>query len=496
MLLAGDSISLVLLGFLCVGTAAAVAILNNWRKGLYFFFGWLFFEDLARKFLGNNMAVFFAKDVLVILVYVSFYLARRNKREKAFFRPPFVLPLLAFAWFGLVQVFNPASTSFFYGLLGIKLYFLYIPLMYLGYALMDTEHDLRRFLMFNAYLLLFVGALGVAQAIIGPTFLNPSVIQEDIRDMSTLYRTSPITGLVAFRPSGRFQDLLAASWIIMLGFGGYLILRTRKSRTIAFIAIGVLAGAAVMTASRGVVMWCGSSTLVIIAAFIWGAPWRQGEASRVVRSIQRIALLVGLAILFLSVIFPDEINSRLAIYNETLNPYSSASELAFRAHEYPLKNFLAAFDTPNWMYGYGIGTASLGIQYVARILHAPPTGVQVESGYGQLIIELGIVGLLLWIVLGAALSISAWKVVKHLRGSPWFPIAFAIFWLVFLMFFPIGYGSMSFYQDFLVNAYFWILIGVLYRLPSLALSAQYAAEAKRAASVPAVRPFATPGAIK
>src|SRR5260221_13589543 len=417
------------------------------------------------------MAVFFAKDVLVILVYVSFYLARRNKREKAFFRPPFVLPLLAFAWFGLVQVFNPVSTSFFYGLLGMKLYFLYIPLMYLGYALMDTEHDLRRFLMFNAYLLLFVGALGVAQAIIGPTFLNPSVIQEDIRDMSTLYRTSPITGLVAFRPTsvfvsnGRFQDLLAASWIIMLGFGGYLILRTRKSRTIAFVAVGVLAGAAVMTASRGVVMWCGSSTLVIIAAFIWGAPWRQGEASRVVRSIQRIALLAGLAILFLSVIFPDEINSRLAIYNETLNPYSSASELAFRAHEYPLKNFLAAFDTPNWMYGYGIGTASLGIQYVARILHAPPTGVQVESGYGQLIIELGIVGLLLWIVLGAALSISAWKVVKHLRGSPWFPIAFAIFWLVFLMFFPLGYSSMSFYQDFLVNAYFWILIGILYRLP-------------------------------
>src|SRR5260221_5969551 len=132
----------------------------------------------------------------------------------------------------------------------------------------------------------------------------------------------------------------------MLGFAGYLILRTKKSRPIAFIAVGVLAGAAVMTASRGVVMWCGSSTLVIMAAFIWGAPWRQGEASRVVRSIQRIALLAGLAILFLSVIFPEEINSRLAIYNETLNPYSSASELVYRAHEYPLKNFIAAFDTP------------------------------------------------------------------------------------------------------------------------------------------------------
>jgi hypothetical protein len=347
---------------------------------------------------------------------------------------------------------------------------------------METEHDIRRFLMFNCYLLLFAGALGVAQSIIGPSFLNPAVIQEDIREMSTLYRTSPITGLVAFRPTsvfvsnGRFQDLIVTSWIIMLGFCGYLILRTRKSRTIAFVTIGVLAGAAIMTASRGVVMWCGSSTLVIMAAFIWGAPWRQGEASRVVRSIQRIALLAGIAILFLSVVFPEGINSRLAIYSETLSPYSASSELAYRAHEYPLKNFIAAFDTPNWIYGYGIGTSSLGIQYVARILHAPQTGVQVESGYGQLIIEFGIVGLLLWIVLGAAVCLAAWKVVKQLRGSPWFPMAFVIFWFAFLLFFPMGYTTFSFYQDFLVNAYFWILIGILFRLPHLALSAQFAAE--------------------
>jgi len=31
------------------------------------------FEDLFRKFLGNNMAVFFAKDVLTIVLYISFF---------------------------------------------------------------------------------------------------------------------------------------------------------------------------------------------------------------------------------------------------------------------------------------------------------------------------------------------------------------------------------------------------------------------------------------
>jgi hypothetical protein len=353
---------------------------------------------------------------------------------------------------------------------------------------MDSEKDLRRFFMFNAILILGVASLGIAQAIIGPTFLNPTIIQEDIKDLSTLYRISPLTGQIAYRPTsvfvstGRFQNLIVASWAIVVGFGGYLLLRTKKGRTAAFLTVGVLAVAAIMSTSRGVVMWCGGTSLVILAAFVWGAPWKQRQATRVIRSIQRVILLGGLSIVIMTVIFPEQVGSRMAIYTETLSPYSTASELAYRTHEYPLRNFMAAFDTPRWLYGYGTGTASLGIQYVARILKAPGTGISVENGYGQLVIELGIFGLLLWILLGAMMCSAAWKLVKQLRGSPWFPIAFAIFWLMFLIFFPIGYNSISFYQDFLVNAYFWILVGVFFRLPSMALSAQYAAESREYAS--------------
>jgi len=278
------------------------------------------------------------------------------------------------------------------------------------------------------------------------------------------------------------------SWIIIVGFGAYLLLRSKKGRLLAFTVIGVLAGAAVMSTSRGVVMWCGGSTLVIIGAFLWGAPWKRKEVTRVFRSIQRVALLGGLMIVGLAVLFPEQIASRFAIYSETLSPYSTASELTARTRDYPLKNFLDAFTTPRWPYGYGTGTASLGIQYVARILKAPNTGVSVESGYGQLVVEMGIVGLLLWLALGAAVCLSAWKLVKGLRGSPWFPLAFVIFWLVFLVFFPIGYNSIAFYQDFLVNAYVWLLLGILYKLPRLALSAQFAAESfARESSVPLLR---------
>jgi hypothetical protein len=175
--------------------------------------------------------------------------------------------------------------------------------------------------------------------------------------------------------------------------------------------------------------------------------------------------------------FPDALLSRLAIYQETLMPNSSSSELTYRAWDYPLRNFLGAFDYARWPYGYGIGTTALGTQYVARIFNTKPPVIGVESGYGTLVVEMGIGGLIIWIIVSMAISYSAWGVVKKLRGSPWFPLGFVIFWFAFILLVPFAFASMQAYEDFVLNAYLWLLLGILFRLPTLALSAQFAATA-------------------
>ena len=190
LILGGDINSLIYLAVLFAGAIGAVNVLNDWRKGVYLFIGWILFEDFVRKYVGNNMAMYFVKDVLVLLLYLSFFRALRARRVNLVerFRPPFIVPLLCFIFFGVMQVFNPNSSSLFYGLMGIKMYFLYVPLMYVSYYFIDSEHRLRSFLVFNTILILVVVCLGVAQAIIGPTFLNPATIQEEIRELSTTYR--------------------------------------------------------------------------------------------------------------------------------------------------------------------------------------------------------------------------------------------------------------------------------------------------------------------
>jgi hypothetical protein len=472
LVLAGDISQLMLVGLIFACGAVVIVILNDWHRGVYILLAWVVFEDLFRKYLGNNMAIFFGKDFLAIVLYLSFFVDRR-KNIVASFKPPIFKFFMFFFWFGLIQMFNPGSNSIFYGILGMKVYFLYFPLIYVGYALIDKEEDVRRFFSFNAILILAVVGLGIVQSVLGPTFLNPSKLQDDIRELSTTYRTAPISGLVAYRPNsvfvsaGRLQDFLVLSWILSLGFGGYLLLRSRRGRLLAFLTIGVVAVGSIMSASRGVFMWSGGSAVIIIGGFLWGAPWRQGEALRIVRTIQRSILVGGLGLFVLLALFPSDVASRFAIYSETLSLSSPTSELVSRTRDYPLENLLKAFDYPRWPYGYGIGTSSLGVQYVARIMHAVPMGIGVENGWGQLILELGIVGLVLWIVLGVAVAFAAWKVTKSLKGTPWFPLSFTIFLYATLLMLPMSYVAFISYQDYIDNAYLWLLLGILFRLRTL-----------------------------
>ena len=479
-ILAGDLSGLAYVVLAFVGCTFVVAMLNNWRNGVYFFLAWLLFEDFARKFLGNNMAIFFAKDFLVAIVYLSFFVAYRRK-EVTTFRPPFLMPVLVFFWFGVMQIFNPASPHLAYGFLGLKLFFYYMPLVFVGYALLDSEAGLRRFFSFLMVISLVIVSLGIAQSILGHTFLNPAAPAAELRELSTLYRMAPISGAIVYRPNsvfvsdGRYANFLLVSWLIVFGFSGYLLLRHRRGRALAFVALSVAVGGIALSASRGILLYSIGSAIVGAAAFLWGAPWRQREVVRVLRTVQRAAIGIALAITILFFIFPDALLARFAFYSETLNPSSTASDLQFRTWEYPVRNFLGAFAYERWPYGYGIGTTALGTQYVSAIFHTKPAVVGVESGFGALVVEMGLGGLLLWFVMSAAILFAAWRVVKSLRGSPWFPIAFMIFWYAFLLLLPLTFTGIQPYEDFLLNSFLWLFLGILFRLPTLAVSAQYAA---------------------
>src|SRR5579859_6693200 len=94
-IVAGSDKNLLMFGLSLVVVALVVHILNDWQGGVLVFLVWLLFEDLARKYLGNSLTVYFAKDFLVGICYLSFYFAKRRKEVKIF-HPPFLVPLALF----------------------------------------------------------------------------------------------------------------------------------------------------------------------------------------------------------------------------------------------------------------------------------------------------------------------------------------------------------------------------------------------------------------
>ena len=136
--------------------------------------------------------------------------------------------------------------------------------------------------------------------------------------------------------------------------------------------------------------------------------------------------------------------------------------------DYPINNFLGAFAYPHWALGNGIGTSSLGTEYLTSVFGIGGTGALVESGYGILLLEMGIPGLVAWLVWTVALVYAGWRCLRKLLGSPLFMIGFAILWFACQLLFVMTYTSgMQPYQNFIFNAYLWLLVGVLFRLPDL-----------------------------
>jgi hypothetical protein len=100
-------------------------------------------------------------------------------------------------------------------------------------------------------------------------------------------------------------------------------------------------------------------------------------------------------------------------------------------------------------------------------MEVAPTNYWVESGYGDLIVELGILGPILWLAWTLSLMSAALKTTLRLRGTWAFPMAFSILWFAFVLLFPYTWTGLMAYQNFVLNAYFWLLVGVLFRLPDL-----------------------------
>ena len=178
-----------------------------------------------------------------------------------------------------------------------------------------------------------------------------------------------------FVSAGRYGQYLFSSVVLGMGAAGYLLLHGGRGKRLVLVSLGVIAVAVLFCGSRGPLILSVVSAGVMSLAFLWGAPWRNRQVYRVLKATRHSVIVMGMCLALAALILPEEVGKRWNFYSETLSPSSSAYELTHRTWDYPLHEFMLAFSGSHWAVGNGTGTASLGVQYVSKLLGERPPQV-------------------------------------------------------------------------------------------------------------------------
>jgi hypothetical protein len=446
--------------------AALPFLVGRWMLTLGIFLVWLVVEDLVRKLAGNNLAVYFVKDliyfVLLFALFTSASLQQAWRRATGKTR----LFLYALVCWAVIMVVPTIVDDWRLPMVGLRLDFLYVPLVVAGYLLVQPISKLQQRMVALSILGGAASAVGIAQAILGPGFLappepTPGLINIDL--VRGLAGSAPV-----LRPTGTFVDpgRFSSVAVLALAVGLATLLIVRGGRRGLALA-SVLAAAGAVWVSGGRTSFVVGACLVALGAVASAFGERHPALGR---AGMMAALGLGAIFLF-SALVPDLFTSRLAWYTQTLDPRSSENEWSFRWDSYG-GDTRRGIDIGG-LIGQGTGSESLGKQYLYGDSEGAPAGsYQVEGGYASIAVEWGAVGLALWTLWTLAWLYRQWRCIRAAPSGKLRAMGLVLWgWMIFFLI--IGFfGGLQGYQNYIPNAYFWLLSGVIFGLPQLAASAE------------------------
>lgn len=455
-------INLIFLFLIIISIYLFKKILTNWELGIWILFIWIIFEDLLRKFMNNNMLIFFIKDIIFIITLFGFIIQKRNNITiPSSMRKLFLPIVILFSWF-LVQCFNPSLPNSLVALIGMKSYFLYIPLLFMGYAFINSEKRLIRFLTLIITLAVLVSLGGIFQYYFGLLFLNPLVEPNFLSFLQNKDSLSRLNSV--FVHPGRFGLYIFLFFFLTLGTLIYRIdynieYGKKNLRTLyTWISLSIISYGAFLSLQKAAVFFIGISLipLLFVIHFLHKCTntfiKKETFLFRIIGGIFILSIIVFL-------IFGTEILQTYDYYTNsifTLNTLSDRIQLGSGSILHTILN------SP---LGHGIGTASMGTQYIQNPDDAP-LGFMGEGGFGVIIWESGIIGLLIWFFFIASLIATVAKVAIKLAGTHYLGLTLCILLWMFIVLFPWSLTSNT-YQNYIVNIHLWFLTGIIFKLPEL-----------------------------
>jgi hypothetical protein len=346
-----------------------------------------------------------SRDVLILAISLGAVVRIMVRRERVRL-PPLSGWVLAFTALVLVEAFNPQTRGILKVIGGFRQQLEWMPFFFFGYLLMRSRASFRKYFLLLGVIALANGAVGVYQSHISPSQLaswGPGYreLAEGGGSKGQGGRTYRSEGVARIRPPalGATAGFGGAVGVIALPAVMALLatVRGRRRWLVALLCLGALAAVAT-SASR-------TSVLGAVAAAIAFALLSLGAGRYARRALVVLMIVVGLTFAVALGLAGAEGEGIFARYSTISSPEQAASTSVDAKHR-----TLAQIpsDVASSPFGVGLATvaAATGFGGVNKIT-VEEHSASAESQYNSVVLELGVVGLLLWIALTIKLAALA-----------------------------------------------------------------------------------------
>jgi hypothetical protein len=451
-----------------IAFAAGVALLvltwRRWETGVQALLVVVVIEGAIRKWFLPSSAelVYFYKDVLMVAILVGYFTTRRKapfvvgRQLKAFF-----VILVAFVVYAVAVVPNPSAPHIVASLFGLKAYCLYMPLVFLVPRMFTTQERVAGFLRWYLVIALIVAALGVWQFMDGSqdSALNRYAWSDQVAggapQDTALFADSE--GIYYVRITSTFSFMSGLTVYLPIVFALLLGLTSQRSarrlpravRLLYYLTMGAVVATSFMSGSRAVVV-----NLAIVAIVFYAFT----SMKDAVRRLRQFAVGGVLILLALVVVAPHAVD---ALYQRAFGGEEQMAEGRARIAEVFSFPFTEAEHAE--AFGYGIGATQNSVPALMSKLGLRRTGetipVVAESESARVMLELGVVGFLLFTLLRLGLLVTLWRACVLIRETETKALAVACF---AALIFPLVAGGAV--VNHTQNVYQWFLVGTIFAL--------------------------------
>jgi hypothetical protein len=451
---------------------------SHWRAAVKLALVIALFEGAIRKWVwaGGQELVYFLKDGVLLGAYLRFFLAPDPdiRAFRLFIPTTLILVSCAIVSAGAL---NPNIGHPAVALVGVKIYFYYIPLAFMVPYLFRTQGEMIQQLTRFAWISIPICALGFLQwGSDGFSVINTYANREGVADTGAT--TLGIEGVVQrVRITGTFSYISGHTTFVSFFMALVLVLlslkETRHKWVLLWICVPMLAGNALMSGSRAAVLTQG----FVVAGFLLAAVGGKLGTSKnfvVVLGTSMLVCIVGGIFLFAEAWSQWSTRFKYAGDSVQERVFGQAADALTQAM------------SEAGVAGYGIGSTHAVTDAIRRTFKFNPPKKKApffDNELGQIMAELGFLGFMAWYVMRIAVLVTLWS--SFLRSPP--GILKSVSLAAFLIYGP--YMVMSVVVNHTASILLWALVG-------LSFTSRLQPTVQRRFANPRARPGQDPGPLR